>query len=143
MNKKLGNFHAIVFVLVTVQVVTCKHARTKEPGSNNVNGWLHAVNHRLGCRLVVCFLRLCTLKEPPLRQKFENSRAFRLILTELILRRLLLLFSEVDLQIDEMVIMCNLNCTVKLETSACVGKTKGGSGDFIFEPAQELFNGQM
>ncbi|KRX80422.1 hypothetical protein T06_6926 [Trichinella sp. T6] len=72
--------------------------RTKEPGSNNVNGWLHAVNHRLGCRLVVCFLRLCTLKEPPLRQKFENSRAFRLILTELILRRLLLLLSEVDLQ---------------------------------------------
>ncbi|KRZ50475.1 hypothetical protein T02_10975 [Trichinella nativa] len=71
-----------------------KLRRTKEPGSNNVNGWLHAVNHRLGCRLVVCFLRLCTLKEPPLRQKFENSRAFRLILTELILRRLLLLLSE-------------------------------------------------
>ncbi|KRZ03249.1 hypothetical protein T11_3827 [Trichinella zimbabwensis] len=68
--------------------------KTNERGSNNVNGWLLAVNYRLGCRLVVCFLRLCTLKEPPLRQKFENSRAFRLMLTELIRRRLLLLLSE-------------------------------------------------
>ncbi|KRY65878.1 hypothetical protein T4A_12468 [Trichinella pseudospiralis] len=114
--------------------------RKNERGSNNVNGWLHAVNYRLGCRLVVCFLRLCTLKEPPLRQKFENSRAFRLMLTELIRRRLLLLLSEDERNGNH--VQFGLYCKNRNPVLHASTETEGGAAILVFESTQERFNEQ-